>query len=498
MGLGSLIGNGIGFGVGQAGAAIADAREKEAARQAAAQANSVDLEALSKMGINLPGVAGTGRVPNVVFDTLAKSAATSAEKEAERADRQRLATAAQSLSGTPDRVTPGADESVDTSFNVREPGRAPATREQATAALGGYKGGVDLLKFLYPSDKYTANARGVLNTQTGDFNPHDQQDVTPEGERIDLERGTKLVTSADSNGVKRTREMPLSSSDQVAAHSQRMVDLTMKRENGTPLSPDEQKQLRKSSLMVNTLGMYQQMPGAYPVPRGPIGIEPPSPQQGGAPAGAGAPPVATGPAPAGTPIPSAGNTAPQGAYRGVPPVTPSGEAEKVGQRNTTLKLLDEAITDAPKIEALSSAGGRGWLRARSFVQGNTPFEALSDVEQKWVTMHENLRLMLIESEMGLGPFRSPEMQAQLKEVIGKYWSPGTVPRLQTLRDQIATRGGSVQQAQAEGGARVLSVPQQGGAPPAAQSTAKINVLGPNGEKGTVPAGTTLLPGWRLR
>lgn len=87
MGLGSLIGNGIGFGVGQAGAAIADAREKEAARQAAQQANSVDLEALAKMGITLPGVSGTGRVPNVVFDTLAKSAAVNAEKDSQRAEQ---------------------------------------------------------------------------------------------------------------------------------------------------------------------------------------------------------------------------------------------------------------------------------------------------------------------------------------------------------------------------------------------------------------------------
>jgi hypothetical protein len=94
--------------------------------------------------------------------------------------------------------------------------------------------------------------------------------------------------------------------------------------------------------------------------------------------------------------------------------------------------------------------GRTSLWFRSKLQGKTPVEALTPQEQAWVTTHENLRQMLIEAQMGLGPFRSTGMMTQLEDTIGRYWTPGTGPRLQALADALRSEQGGIATAEVAG------------------------------------------------
>lgn len=327
---------------------------------------------------------------------------------------------------------------------------------------------------------YAANARALatrLAIAKGDI----QHLLAPEGETVDLERGVKLVTMLDSNGLRRTRTVPLTESDKVALHTDRMVALKRKQEGGEPLTPEEQQQYTDSWRFVNTVRPAQLLPGGYNVPRGPFGQSPTDT--------------------VGAAVPT--NGGPQGAYRGVPPVTTEGEAEKVGQRNAIIKEMEDAANIGERMGQLQDATGRASLRVRSWLQGHTPFEALSSEEQRWVTMHDRLRMFFEAATMGLGPFRSPEMQRQLQEVIGRYWTAGTAVRLRTLADTLRTQAEETATAQTAGGRRALPTPAPRSAMPAPAPTAaapsptsRIRVIGPNGEKGTVPASTALPPGWK--
>lgn len=261
-----------------------------------------------------------------------------------------------------------------------------------------------------------------------------------EGDTIDLDRGVKLIRARDPNGLVRTRTVPLTEGDQVAARTARMVGLMRKKDAGTPLTADEAQQFKDDYRFINTMRPSQLQPGGYAVPRGPMDLP--------------------GPSPTGQPAqPSAsGAAAPQGAYRGVPPVMQEGEAEKVGLRNSIITELEDAASIGENLAQLKDWTGRGSLRVRSFIQGHTPFETLSPEEQRWVTMHDRLRIMYEASTMGLGPFRSPEMQRQMAEIIGKYWTPGTATRLRTLADNIRVQGLETEKAQAAGGRRSAPTP----------------------------------------
>jgi hypothetical protein len=126
-----------------------------------------------------------------------------------------------------------------------------------------------------------------------------------------------------------------------------------------------------------------------------------------------------------------------------PPYIPAGEDEKLGMRNYVVSKLDEVAKQAKTMPQLNSFQGRAGLAIRGYLAGHTPIDSLSPEEQKWVTMHENLRTQLINVETGLGAFRSPKMMALYEQIIGRYWSPETPARLQALADMVREQGNAV-------------------------------------------------------
>lgn len=331
-------------------------------------------------------------------------------------------------------TTPEGAQQADTMQRLRELGLKTETRgQELTDQLDQAMQSGDMAKARTISallaavrDKNSSHLNMILGGM--------DQGAQPEGEAVDLDKGVKITTASDSNGMRRTRVVPLSSTDAVKAHAERMVGLQRKLDTGESLTGPERQQYLDSWRFVNTVQPSQLQPGAYSVPRGPL-----------------SPPGATG-------APGVPAGSPQGAYRGVPPVTTEGEAEKVGLRNSIITELEGAAKIGDKMPELQDWQGRGLLRINSWIQGHTPFETLTPEEQRWVTMHDRLRIMFEAGTMGLGPFRSPDMQAILAEIIGKYWTPGTGTRLRTLAQTLRAQGEATAATQAEGGRRPLSAP----------------------------------------
>ena len=327
---------------------------------------------------------------------------------------------------------PGHMEGPETAVDPRQARIAPFVRS-------GILGGEALGKILFPDEeKMTVipqNAIGVTRGGSVIENRPPEGILGGEGETVDLERGVKTIRGRDSNGRVTERVLPLSQGDRLSAHTERMVALQRKLDSGQAFSDLERQQYTDSWRTVNTLQPSQLQPGGYNVSRGPMPM----------------------PSEVRRDLPT-GQVAPPGAYRGITPPTTEGEAEKVGMRNSIIKELEGAARTGDTLPQLQDWKGRGSLRVRSYVQGHTPFETLTPEEQTWVTTHDRLRIFFEQATMGLGPFRSPEMQKQLAEIIGRYWTPGTATRLRALATILRTQAEETYASQEEGGRRPLSVP----------------------------------------
>ena len=133
------------------------------------------------------------------------------------------------------------------------------------------------------------------------------------------------------------------------------------------------------------------------------------------------------------------------------PAQPAGtDVKDAGDRNNIIQQLEGTANLVRSMPQLQTAMGRGSLALRGTIQSRTPFETLSPQEQAYTVTHENLRQMLIQAQMGLGPFRSPEMQAQLQNTIGRYWTPGTAERLDALAQLLRGQQSSIGAAEAQG------------------------------------------------
>jgi len=156
------------------------------------------------------------------------------------------------------------------------------------------------------------------------------------------------------------------------------------------------------------------------------------------------------PAP-GAPLPGAPQTVQRGGPVMARPAQPSGtDIKDAGDRNNIIQQLEGTAALVKTMPQMETAAGRGSLAVRGFIQGRTPFETLTPQEQAYVVTHENLRQLLIQAQMGLGPFRSPEMQAQLQNTIGRYWTPGTAERLTALAQLLRGQQGGISAAEQQG------------------------------------------------
>ena len=179
---------GVGIGLGTAGTAIAQDREKAKERalverkiaeqerhnQAVEGAQQTDVGALFKaIGLEPPAGVTLGRMPNTAANAAIAAAQKRADVNAARMDREGIANVLRESAGTPPTpadVAPDVpvESGRDALYRILMPGKSPLPMGEVRARLAPYgKEGRETFKEMYPQDKYASSPQGIFHTGTG-------------------------------------------------------------------------------------------------------------------------------------------------------------------------------------------------------------------------------------------------------------------------------------------------------------------------------------------